>query len=135
MWPNSKMASDAIPQPAKSYLQQAAESLSAPDGATMLAASALLAMLKAKKHSSSILFEAIKSAIAAGELTPELADWAHKLRLDANDPRHADDESPHRTQEEAKELVEFAFMVAEIWFVLPSKIAALSGSSDEEKED
>jgi hypothetical protein len=126
LWPVSTTVSSTIPQPAGRYLQQAMDSLAAPDGATMLAASAILAMLKAKGHKSSQLFEAINLAIKAKELTPELAAWAHKLRLDANDPRHADDNSPHRSVEEARELVAFATMLAEIWFVLPTKIQALS---------
>lgn len=127
LWPTTAKVSSTIPQPAASYLQQAMDSLAAPDGATMLAASAILAMLKAKGHNkSSKLYEAINSAIQANELTPELAAWAHKLRLDANDPRHADDEAPHRTVEEARELVAFSTMLAEIWFVLPHKIQALS---------
>ena len=134
VWPTETIgASEAIPEPARRYLQQAIDSISTPDGAVMLAASAILSMHKAKKYNKSKLFEAIKLAVADNALTPELEAWAHKLRLDSNDPRHADDDHPHKTTEEAKELVEFARMLGEIWFVLPAKILKKQQLNDKSK--
>ena len=51
-----------------------------------------------------------------------MALWAHQVRLDANNPRHADDEKPHATPAEAKQTVEFGVALANILFVLPSRV-------------
>ena len=46
VFPQSKTAHEDIPEPARTYLKQAIDSEHAPDGAAMLACSAVDAMLK-----------------------------------------------------------------------------------------
>jgi hypothetical protein len=55
---------EAVPEPARRYLQQAQEALHAPDGATMLAASAVDALLKAKGYTKGWLNDRINQAAA-----------------------------------------------------------------------
>src|SRR5712672_3170939 len=86
--------SDDVPVKARTFLEQAVESKSAPAGAVMLAASAVDAMLKAKKLTNGTLFSRIDQAAAEHLITADMAVWAHEVRLDANDQRHADEEAP-----------------------------------------
>src|SRR5712691_10739637 len=60
--PPQRSVAAAIPEPARRYLTQAQDSLHAPDGAVMLAASAIDAMLKVKNYSEGTLNERIKAA-------------------------------------------------------------------------
>jgi hypothetical protein len=42
--------------------------------------------------------------------------------VEANDPRHADKNASHKTKEEAEQSIEFTEALAEILFVLPSRV-------------
>ena len=106
--PQQDELSNEIPATARRYLHQAQESLHAPDGAVMLASSAVDAMLKAKEYLTGSLYSRIKRAAEDHLITADMALWAHHVRLEANDPRHADDEAPHKSPEEAKQAVELA---------------------------
>jgi hypothetical protein len=121
-FPQQDELSDEIPATARKYLHQAQESLHAPDGAVMLAASAVDAMLKAKGYREGWLNSRIKKAAEDHVITADMALWAHQVRLEANNPRHADDEEPHATPKGAKQAVEFAVALAHILFVLPSRV-------------
>ena len=57
----------------------------------MLAASAVDAMLKVKGYKDGSLYQRIKDAAAGHIITADMATWAHQVRLDANDQRHADE--------------------------------------------
>ncbi len=120
--PQHEELSDAIPAEARRYLRQAQDSIHAPDGAVMLAASAVDAMLKSKGYQDGNLYSRIKSAVDAHLITADMALWAHHVRLEANKPRHADQDEPHATQAGASRAVEFASALANILFVLPSRI-------------
>ena len=48
--------------------------------------------------------------------------WAHEVRLVSNDPRHADEDQPHVSPEEAKQSVEFAEALGNFLFVLTKRI-------------
>jgi hypothetical protein len=120
--PQPDELSATIPDTARKYLHQAQESLHAPDGAVMLAASAVDAMLKTKDYVEGSLYSRIKLAADNHLITPDMALWAHHVRLEANNPRHVDDEEPHATPESAKQAVEFAAALANILFVLPSRV-------------
>jgi hypothetical protein len=111
-----------IPEPARRYLTQAQDALHAPDGAVMLAASAVDAMLKAKNYAEGSLYRRIDQSAADNVITADMALWAHHVRLEANDARHADTENPHATAEEAKQSVEFAAALGHFLFVLPSRV-------------
>ena len=88
----------------------------------MLAASSIDAMLKAKGLIDGTLYTRIDNAAAAHTITPDMALWAHAVRLDANDERHADEFARLPTMADAKKTVEFAISLAQLMFVLPSRV-------------
>jgi hypothetical protein len=51
-----------------------------------------------------------------------MASWAHEVRLDANDQRHADDNAALPSEADAKRAVDFATALAQFMFVLPAKV-------------
>lgn len=122
-WPSLRRVDDAVPVKARAYLEQAIASVHAPAGAVMLTASAVDAMLKEKGLKEGKLFGRIKAAAESHLITEEMAAWAHEIRLDANDQRHADDEAELPTQEMAAKGIEFATALAQFLFVLPSRVA------------
>ncbi len=122
MYPEQRTVSEVIPSRAQTYLTEAIESIHSPAGAIMLTASAVDAMLKAKGHKDGSLNSRIDQAAVAKMITDEMAAWAHEVRLDANDQRHADEAMPLPTQEDAKRTLEFALALAEFIFVLPERV-------------
>ena len=122
MFPAPQDVSEDIPPRARSYLDQAINSLSAPAGAVMLAASAVDAMLKAKELAAGSLYARIDKAAESHLITAEMAKWAHDVRLDANDQRHSDEEAPMPDQDQAKKCVEFALALGQFMFVLPARV-------------
>jgi len=123
IWPPSKTVSDAIPERAQSYLTQALASRNAPAGAIMLTASAIDSMLKDKGYKVGNLNSRIDSAAADHLITDEMARWAHEIRLDANDQRHADETAPLPTSVEADKTFEFANALAQFLYVLPALVS------------
>jgi hypothetical protein len=121
-FPQSASVDDDIPERPKTFLRQAQESLHAPAGAVMLAASAVDAMLKQRGYTDGSLYVRIEKAEEDHMLTTEMASWAHAVRLDANDQRHADEEAVLPTTEDAKRVLEFALALGEYLFVLPCRI-------------
>ena len=122
IFPSSSEVSEDIPSRARSYLEQAIASIHAPAGAVMLAASSVDAMLKEKGYGEGSLYSRIQRAVEDNLLTSEMAKWAHEVRLDANDQRHADDEAPMPSEGDAKRVVDFTSAIAEYLFVLPARI-------------
>ena len=88
----------------------------------MLAASAVDAMLKAKDYTEGSLYSRINSARDDHLITPEMAEWAHEVRLDANDPRHADETKPIPDTADATRVIEFTQALAQFIFVLPDRV-------------
>jgi hypothetical protein len=64
----------------------------------------------------------INKAVEGHLLTKEMGEWAHQIRLEANDPRHADKNASIPTVEQADQSIEFAEALADILFVLPSRV-------------
>lgn len=122
VFPSSRNVSNDLPEKAKSYLEQAIASLHAPAGAVMLAASAVDSMLKAKDYLDGSLYKRIEAAVADNLLTNEMATWAHDVRLDANDQRHADEDAGLPTTQDAARVIDFVSAIAEYLFVLPAKV-------------
>ena len=122
MWPASQEIDEAIPARAKAYLEQAVKSFQAPVGAVILAASSVDAMLKEKGLKEGSLYNRIDAAADQHLITKEMAAWAHEVRLGANDQRHADDEAPLPTLDDAERAVEFVLALAQFLFVLPSRV-------------
>ncbi len=121
-YPSSRSIDDSIPDQARSYLKQSLDSLHAPSGAIMLAASSVDSMLKYKGYKDGSLYVRIDKAASNHLITSEMARWAHQIRLEANEQRHSDEDLGLPNEEEAKRVVEFAFALAEFLFVLPSKV-------------
>lgn len=121
-FPSSQTAKEDVPERPRTFLQQAMESLHAPAGAVMLAGSAVDSMLKLKGYTEGSLYNRIEQAAAHHLITEEMARWAHEVRLDANDQRHADEAASLPTMDDAKRVIEFASAFAEYLFVLPSRI-------------
>ena len=134
MWSDGDLLSDSIPERARSYLKQATESLHAPSLAQIGAASAVDAMLKAKGYKEGVLNSRIKEAEGAHLITPEMAEWAHEVKLDANNQRHADESVPLPTRDEAKKTIEFAKALAEFLFVLPAMVTRGRGKPQKQAE-
>ncbi|HRF07360.1 MAG TPA: DUF4145 domain-containing protein [Xanthobacteraceae bacterium] len=122
IFPAVTQAHKDIPDVARRFLQQAFETLHAPDAAAMLAGSAVDAMLKQLGLKVGSLYARIDEALQKNILTQGMADWAHSVRLGSNRPRHSDEDNPHVSSEEAKQSVEFAEALASFLFVLTARI-------------
>lgn len=120
--PSARSAHEDIPATARTFLQQAYETLHAPDAAAVMAGSAVDAMLKAKGYEHGSLYSRIDQALTDNLLTQGMADWAHTVRLGSNRPRHADSENPHVSTAEAAQAVEFAEALGNFLFVLTARV-------------
>lgn len=121
-FPRQREAHEDLPDVARRFLQQAFEALHAPDAAAVMAGSAVDAMLKKLGYKDGSVYTRIDQAIADHVLTDAMGEWAHSVRLGSNRPRHADEESPHVTPEEAVQSVEFAEALGNFLFVLTARI-------------
>ena len=122
VYPAPPEVSDAIPAQAKRFLEQALETLHAPDAAAVMAGSAVDGMLKHLGYQDGSLYSRIDKARDDAILTQRMADWAHSVRLGSNRPRHADADRPNVTPEEAKRSVRFAQALGDFLFVLSAQI-------------
>lgn len=118
----TELPSDMPARPA-AYLEQAVASLHAPAGAVMLTASAVDSMLKSKGYTEGSLYSRIDKAASDHVITEEMSKWAHAVRLDANDQRHADDSASLPTEADARRSIDFASALALFLFTLPARVA------------
>ena len=123
IWPAPVAVPTELPSRAQEYLKQAHQSRHAPVGAIMLAASAVDAMLKDKGYKQGTLYTRIDEAAKAHLITADMAAWAHEIRLDANDQRHADEEALLPTDVEAAKTLGFADALAQFLYVLPAMVS------------
>jgi hypothetical protein len=123
VWPAPQTVAETVPVRAREYLTQSLTSLHAPSGAVMLAASAVDAMLKEKGYKKGNLNDRIDAAAKEHLITQEMGAWAHEIRLDANDQRHADEEAALPTEADAMKAIEFAQALAQFLFILPARVA------------
>lgn len=121
-YPESKAPDGDIPARPRDFLKQAMDSIHAPSGAVMLAASAIDAMLKIKGYKDGNLNARIEQAATDHLITEDMKLWAHDVRLDANDERHADEAASMPTRADAERVIDFAAALAEFLFVLPSRV-------------
>jgi len=131
VYPDIRTAANELPEIARKFLQQAYETLHAPDAAAVMAGSAVDAMLKDKGLVEGTLYQRIDKAVNDHLLTKEMGDWAHWVRLGSNRPRHADKDTPHVSQAEAMQSVEFAESLGQFLYVLSSRIS--KGIKDAQK--
>lgn len=114
----------SLPVAAATYLLQARNTLANADASVLMSSAAIDAMLKDQKLRDGSLHKRIEEAVEQGILTKTMAAWAHRVRLDANQPRHADENVPHMTREDAERAFEFADALGTFLYVLPSKMPA-----------
>ena len=122
IWPESNGLSDDIPAEPLDYLMQTGETLNSPRASVVTSAGAVDAMLKARGLTDGSLYKRIDEAVTTGILTTDMAEWAHDVRLDANDQLHADLRAIPPTLEDAKRCLEFAKGLSDILFVLPARV-------------
>ena len=122
MWPAPQTVAEEVPVRARTFLSQAIASLHAPAGAVMLTASAVDAMLRDKGLRDGSLNSRIHAAAKSHLITDEMAAWAHEIRLDANDQRHADEEADLPDSANAAKAIEFANALAQFLYVLPARV-------------
>lgn len=123
IWPAPQVVADEVPIRAREFLSQAVSSMHAPAGAVMLTASAVDAMLKDKGYKEGSLNSRIESAAKDHLITEEMSTWAHEIRLDANDQRHADESASLPSAADAEKVIEFASALAQFLYVLPARVA------------
>lgn len=124
IYPKPRGVDSSLPDKVGSLLSQANDSLHAPAGAVMLAASAVDAMLKIKgyENDKKSLKQRIDAAANDNLITGDMKLWAHDIRLGANEQRHADKDADLPSQEEARRVIDFAFALGELLFVLPARV-------------
>lgn len=135
IYPNSMQIDKTIPTPAYNYLEQALNSMHAPSGAVMLTASAIDAMLKSKGYTEGSLYERIKKATGDHLITEDMAQWAHEVRLEANEQRHVDTNMELPSSNDASRILKFALALGNILFTLPSQIKRGLEEAKKDKEN
>jgi hypothetical protein len=113
---------NTLPQRVAHYLKQARSTLANADASVVMSASAIDAILKDHKLREGSLYKRIEQAVTEGLLTSRMAEWAHRVRLDANNPRHADEDVAPMSAEDAERAFDFAEALAEYMYVLPSRM-------------
>jgi hypothetical protein len=121
-YPSRGDISASIPERPREFLRQARESLAQPVGAVMLCASAVDAMLKDKGFKDGTLYHRINRAASDHLITQDIAKWAHQVRLDANDQRHADEGAALPSQKDAARSLGFALALADVLYVIPARV-------------
>ena len=121
-FPQSRSVDEEIPERPREFLSQALASLHAPAGAVMLAASAIDSMLRLKGYSNGSLYSRIEEAVRDHVITADMAKWAHDVRLDANDQRHADQGAALPSVADAERVIDFSAALADVLFVLPGRV-------------
>jgi hypothetical protein len=125
IYPQPTQVDASLPSIAREYLTQAINSIHAPAGSVMLCASAVDAMLKNKGYvdPKQSLYKRIEQAAVDHLITESMKDWAHEVRLDANDQRHADQGAAMPTTADAQRSIEFAQALGQFLFALPARVA------------
>jgi hypothetical protein len=128
IYPAPRQVDSSVPERPRTYLTQALASVHAPSGAIMLAAASVDAMLREKAYKAGSLYTRIDQAAKDHLITTEMAEWAHEVRLDANDERHPEESRSLPGEQDALRAIEFARALAEFLFVLPARVASTTVS-------
>ena len=122
LYPQVVSVDECLPDKVKQFLNQSLETIHAPAGSIMLSASSIDSMLKDKGYKAGNLYKRIEEAASDHLITAGMSEWAHQIRLEANDQRHADEDAILPTEADAKRIIEFALALAEFLYVLPNKV-------------
>jgi uncharacterized protein DUF4145 len=120
--PGTQSFDESIPARARTRLTGAQETISSPTSSIMTSASAVDWMLKEIGYKSGSLYSRIDQAVTDNRITADMGAWAHNVRLDANEERHADETAPEPKAEDAQRCLDFARTLADILFVLPARV-------------
>ncbi len=132
-YPSQEELPKEIPPRARKALKESIETKFAPGASIMACAQAIDYMLKERGFTDGdTLYARIKKASDAGVLTPDMATWAHEIRLAANDERHKNTDP---TIADAEHCIQFALALAQFLFVLPTRVKrGLEDSKKTERE-
>ena len=133
IFPETNSVNEEIPSPAREYLSQAYDTIHAPAGSIMLSASAVDAMLKEKEYNDGSLFSRINQAVTDHLITEGMAEWAHRVRLDPNSKRPADQKVELPTPEDAQQTLDFVTALGQFLFVLPARVQRGLEETEEEQ--
>ncbi len=122
IYPAPKKVDENLPEDARRYLKQAVATLFAPDASVVMSASSVDAMLKAKGYLDGSLYNRIDKAVKDHILTEDMGRWAHKVRLEANAVRHADQQVMPPTKEDAEQVLEFSQALGDFLFVFTARV-------------
>jgi len=124
VYPKPRRVDRAVPERAAHYLREALDTTATPSACIMAAAAAVDQMLKERGYNDkkSSLNSRILAAVEDHVLTDDMGAWAHHVRLEANEERHADEEEPLPSIHDAQRCVDFAIGLAEYLFVLPARV-------------
>ncbi|MDR6104036.1 hypothetical protein QE369_004233 [Agrobacterium larrymoorei] len=122
IYPTPKKVDENLPEDARRYLKQAVDTLFAPDASVVMSASSVDAMLKAKGYLDGSLYSRIDKAVKDHILTEDMGRWAHKVRLEANAVRHADQQVIPPTKEDAEQVLEFSQALGDFLFVFTARV-------------
>jgi hypothetical protein len=134
IFPFQETAAKELPRKAHSFLEQAIQSIHAPAGAVMLAASSVDAMLKDKGYKEGSLYTRIENAAKDHLITEAMSKWAHQVRLDANEQRHADAGADLPSENDAKRSIHFVIALGQFLYVLPAMVEKGIEESKSEEE-
>lgn len=122
--PGPLAVADELPERAKHHLLEAIKCVNA--GAASVAmvacAAAVDARLKNQGFKTGSLYSRIDAARAAHTITAGMAEWAHHVRIGANEQRHDDEDAPLPTVDDAKRCIEFVEALGVLLFVLPARV-------------
>ena len=129
--PPSTDAPRHTPENVASFFRQGKESVNQGswDAAGMMFRKTLETGLKAKfpeVTSSLTPYERIEKAAKLHKLTPDLAEWSHRIRNLGNDATH--EEEPF-TETQAREIADFTRIVLEYLFTYPEEVKAARSSA------
>lgn len=121
-------APEHTPENVAEFYRQGMENLpGAWDAAGSMFRKVLDTGLKAKfPEINGTLLQRIEKAAEQNELTPDLAEWAHQIRIDGNDATHEEDPF---SKEDAKRLQTFTSLVLIYLFTLPGMLKKARGES------
>ena len=122
IYPSPPKPPENLPEVVELYFEQGVDSLFQNyDAAGAMFRTTLETALKIKfpKTKATDLKNRINEAVDQGNLTPDLAAWAHEIRLGGNDAVH---DKP-LSEEEAQDLRDFTELVLLYLFTLPEKLA------------
>ena len=132
--PATPEAPDHLPPNVEAYFLEAAANVKAGPNAAgaMLRKTIDVALKHMDPDLTGKLVTRIDKAAKSGNLTPQLAEWAHHVRLEGNDAVHDDDPF---TVKEAEALFRFTELVLMYLFTLPGMLKERRGEPAAEAGD